>query len=458
MVVLHVIVQRIRIVIFACITSIFYLSCLHSAMLHIYVNSFYPIEQKLSFFIKSISFISEKGNTLKFRVNKKIASEASFSQQFLKTVKIPEGKYTILKIKIKKATFNNKEMKIKSPYFDLNLNLKISDKQTKALFVLWNIRSSVKEGEFVPVFAVQRQNSPLRGEMLFITSDSANTFYVVRVDTNQVSATINISGAPKEMALSCLNDRVFVVSKNNGKVNIIEVSTFRLLDSFVLPVVNSPEFIEKGKTGLYIADPEYDTIINVDEQTGSLLNNIKIGDGLSDILYVGETDKIVISAYNDRNIYILDSSLNTQKILKTEGSPKSVFYDSGKLFVSNFDTGILSVRDFSTMETEKNIRIMSPLKAVKSDNRLFVADYNGKKIDIVNLEQNEAVRSIYLPGKPFKLSVCFKRGWLYAALRNRKEIAVIDILKESVMGFIQLGSKPYDVKVGRSGYIGDKCY
>ncbi len=410
---------------------------INAAKLFLYLN----IERKVlnySIFIKKIEFVSRSGKRFSFKINKKFSSNRFFNQDFIKKINIPQGIYV-------KSIIFLKEEKISLP-----LNLKISNEETQCLFVVWNVRASIQNKRFYPVLYLKKQEIPLRGEILFITSPEENTLFFIRTDLNQVCASLRIDGYPVEMALSCNDDKIFVLTKLNKTIYSVEVSTFRISDEFVLPFVVEPEYLIKANNKLIIVDPNYNKVISIDSESGNLIGNIQIGENLTDIVYSEKVNKFFLSSYQDQQIYVLNDNLQTISSIQVNCSPISLFLLKNYLYVSGSSCNTVFVYNILNYLSVKKLNFYSPFKIVYINTNMFVAEYQNKFIDIKYPEQFSPSKKINLSIIPFNLSACERRGWLYVSSRTKKYIEVIDILREQVVGKIFLGAFPYDIKVGRS--------
>ena len=424
---------------------IFSLNCF-GGELYLYLNIEKPLSKIYRLNLKKLSFIDLSDKKTSFKIDKRFSSDLDFNQGFIKKIYLSEGSY-------KGVEIVTDSVKLKLP-----VNFKINKDEKKCLFLIWNVKASINGENFNPQIYVKKQEIPLRGEILFVTSDTENALFTLRADTNRVTYVKKISNNPKDISLSCSNDRIYIVSSDKKIVNVLEASTFRVIDTFLVPVVINPEILTLiSADRLIIVDSEYNRIVKMDSETGSLIRSINIGDKLTDLIFNKSNNKLYVSSYNDRSILILDNDLNLYRKIKTEGASSKLYIDNNELFVSEYDTGFVEVFDLLTNQVKYRIKTDYPYEIVGLNDRIFISSYNDNKVGVLFKGQKNIYKNIKLAGSPFKIRLYYKRGWLYVVLRDMGQIAVIDVQKEEVIGYIDIGYKIYDLKIGRDG-IRESCF
>ncbi len=428
-------------IIYPIIFFLFFTINIYASKLFLYLNVEHNIGYKFEFFLKKIYFVSIDNKIYKFSINKKIYSYKAFNQFFLKKIKLPD------------RHFEKVVLEIKNKKIEIPLSLKLRKNETEALFFVWDVKSSIKGSNFTPSIHVKNQEIPLRGELVFVTSKEKNALFFIRVDKNQVCAIMKIESSPVEMALSCINDRIFVLTEKSRNINVIEVSLFKKTDLFILPYVIKPEILSKFSDTLIVGDKENNRIISVKSDTGALVKSIEIGERISDIAISQKNEIIVVSSYNEQTLYFLDKDFNIVKTLKLNCSPYSLFISDDMLFVSEPDCNFLLKYNINFTRIEKQYRIMSPNRVLFLDSNLYVTDFRKKYLYIFYSNQSSFSKKIRLSIVPDRISYCKRRGWLYLSAKYSDKIEVVDLNLEKSYGIIELGAKPYDIKTGRTSTI-----
>ncbi len=421
-----------------------------SSELHIYINNEYLSDRKIEIFIKEIIFRNVKNKNFRFKIKKRISSFAKFNQNFLASVNIPQGYYSFLTIKIGKVIINSNKDSLFKSEITIPVNLKIEKNSSKCFFIVWNVAPSFAGKRFLPRFFGQLQKIPLRSELLFAISDKADSLYLIRTDLNQVAASMKIEGNPQEMHVSCNGEKIYILSEKTKKINVVDVASLKIIDSFYVPFVIEPKYLIAVEKNLFIVDSAYNKIVKINMMSGGLINKITIGDKLTDIVYYKRNSEIFVSSFNNQKIYKLDENLSMLASLDTSGNPVALYTDEESLYISNRNADIVNVVNPTTGEFEKDISVISPRYMIKFNKRLYISNNKKREIDIVFDGLSAVNKKIFLPNPSGKLTVFPERGWLYTIMKKYNKIAVIDALNEKFIGEIEIGAKITDIKISEN--------
>ncbi len=415
---------------------------LYSANIFIYLNIENNLSQNFKIDIKKLSFYNNHNKIVTYKIDKIFTSKSDFNQEFVKKININEGVYNRVMITTEKGILN------------IPANIKINN-ETGSIYLVWDIRNSFTNGKFSPKITVKNQKVPLRGELLFVTSKEENALFFIRVDKNQVCSVMGINGSPVEFVLSCINDKLKILCENSKDIKIIEVSTFKRSDEFILPFVIEPDLLETADDYLIIGDSSNNRLITVNSANGAFENSVEVGENLSDIIYWSDEKKIIVASKNEQIIYILDKNLQILKSKKLNCSPDSLYLKDNFLFISETDCNTLVKLNLKNYSFEKRYRIVSPYKITIFKSTIFITNFFQKFISLIDEQQSFSSKKITLTFVPSRLAMCERRGWLYVSAKFSKKIGVIDLFGERATGVIDIGAKPYDLQVGRSL---NKCY
>ncbi len=411
---------------------------IYSGKLFLYLNIKHNNGYKINFYLKKISFISNTNKIFSFSINKKITSFKIFNQIFLKKINLPNGQYNRVILTFK----SNKKIELFYP-------IKVKN-NSKAIFFIWNVKASLKGNNFKPLITIETQKIPLRGELVFVTSKEEDLLFFIRVDKNQVCAVMDIVGSPVEMALSCINDKIFVLTEKNHNINVIEVSSFKKSDIFVLPFVIKPQILTKFFNNLIVGDMVNNRIMMVNNENGELQGNIEIGEGLSDIKIWENKKYIIAASSNEQLLYFLNENLKILKTVKLACNPNILFVYNDFLYITEPDCNFVLKYNLNSGIIQKKYRIFSPNRVLVLDSKIYITSLSGKYLYIVNPKYYSYSKKIKLSMLVDRISYCIRRGWIYLSAKNKDKIEVIDLNSEKSYGTIELGAKPYDIKVGRT--------
>ncbi len=411
---------------------------LYGAEIFLYLNLENNERFNSSLYIKSITFLDNSLKSYRFSVGKKIHSMKKFNQYFLKKIILPKGFYNKIIVEFKNYKVS------------LSVRIKINKNNYFACFLIWNVRASIKNKKFFPILYFRNQEIPLRGELLFVTSKIENALFFIRVDKNQVCAVMKINGAPVEMVLSCNKDKIFILTQEDKDIKVVEVSTFKKSDVFLLPYIISPDLITKYSNNLIIGDSENNRLLMINNNDGSIINSKEIGEKISDIVGIEEKKLVIFSSYNEQRLYFLDENLNIVRSIKLDCNPSSLYFYDNYLFVSESNCNIVLKMNLNTGRFDNQYRIIKPYRILSLDSNVYITGYSKKVLYILHPKQSSYSKKIRLSIIPERIDVYKRRGWIYISAKKSKKIEVIDLNSEQKTGIIELGAIPFDIKIGRT--------
>ncbi len=427
------------------------LSSSWASRVNIFLNIVEPTEQEIKLSFESISLLKTE-NSINLTLSKSFfSSKVSFRQSYLAGGNIPAGKYNFLILKVKEVKLNNKNLLISNHQVKLPLRFNLQKDDSLSIFVFWNVKNSIINNKFVPNFYAQVQNIPLRGEVVYVTCEDTDTLFAIRADNNQVIASLGISGTPKGLVADSNNDRLYIVSERSKKLSVVEISSFKKIDSFFLPLVFSPQYIvllDSNKAA--ITDHRSDYVIVVNLLSGGLLNSRRIGYSLSEIVYSASNDRIFISSPENQAVYLLTSNLGLLKTLRVGHKPRGLWIQNNRLYVADNATGTVNIFDLSSEELLGRVRSgRGAVQVFGTKSRIYISNQKEGTVSLLVPNQLAIIKKIKVGKGPFSMTVCSRRGWLYVGLRGENSLAVIDTTSEKLVGKIELGCRPFGLSIAQ---------
>ncbi|AEH45656.1 hypothetical protein Thein_1800 [Thermodesulfatator indicus DSM 15286] len=419
----------------------------HASRLNFFLNIVNPTSDNIVLKIKNIS-VSVNNETHVLRdFPQTISSRVNFGQTFLGWISFEKGIISQVTLVLDEVSINDKVLPIEKTKITLPVDYKISSKKSVCFFVLWDVKASLKSKKFIPIFSLNIQRVPQRGDNLYISSDDSSTIFVVRTDINRVVGSLYVPPEPKSLDIDRINDQLIVVSDKLRLLSIIDISSFCLVDSFVLPMVDSPQYLSFVSRNLVVVtDPVTSNILLLDIPSGNLLVSKRLGYSPSDILFDSNLNKIFVSSPKDQSVYILSKNLDLLNKIKVGQSPRGMAILGKNFYVADPATGMVDV--FRIDSWSHVGRILSGRGAVKVFSyidRIYVSNEKEGTISVIFRDQMAASKKIRVGKQPFDMIASSKRGWLYVALRGEKAIGVIDLNSLKLIGKISLGCKPFDL-------------
>ncbi len=421
-----------------------------AARVNVFLNVSNPIKENLVLELGGLNLLIEK-HVFHLEYVDEISSTIPFRQIYLGGGEVPSGRFDSIGIKINKVCLNQKSLKLSTEYTKIPINLYIRKDESVCIFIVWDVKSSVEGSKFIPRFYARIQERPLRVETVYATCEDTDTLFAIRADTNQVIASLGISGGPKDLVADSNKDRLYVLSENERKLNIIELSNFRKMDSFFLPLVSNPRYLALvGSNDAVITDPESNYVILIDLSSGGLIASKRLGYSPSQVIYSEEQDQIFVSSPEDQVVYVLDHNLNQINEFSIGQNPRGIWEREGYLYITDYTTGMINFLEISSGDLRG--QVMSGLGAVRilgTSDRIYVTNQEEGSLSLLTPDNLFLLKKISVGKEPFSMVICSRRGWLYVGLLGEKAIAVIDTTAERLIGKIKLGCRPFGLAIVR---------
>ncbi|WP_456431004.1 YncE family protein [Thermosulfuriphilus sp.] len=423
-----------------------------AARINVFLNIVAPPPEEVSFRIKNLYLIKSSGQKIPLSEGgSRVFSTANFAQEFLAAKNISPGEYQGLILEISDTCLGEEHLDSPAAPLKIRIPFRIRGKESLSLFVFWNVRDSLQGRSFIPQFYGRLQGRPLRDETLYVTCDDIDTLFAIRADTNQVVASLGLEGGPKDLAISLTGDRLYIVASKAKALNVVELSTFRTIDTFFLPLAISPQFIALlGGNQAVVTDPQAHYLLLINLVSGGLISSRRLGYQPSEILYWEEKGQIFVSSPADQVVYILNADLSQGGKLTGIMDPRGLWIKDGRLYVAEYRPGTVSVFNLDNGELVGRIRSgRGTIRVSGSGSRLYISNEEEGTIGVISPGQLTISKKIRVKGSPFTMATYKQRRWLYVADRRNKGIIVIDITSEKPVGRIILGGKPFGMIVNQ---------
>jgi YVTN family beta-propeller protein len=296
---------------------------------------------------------------------------------------------------------------------------------------------------------------------------------------------VDVGSYPVNMVLS--PDGRFVIVTNSGfrqQLSVIDSSTGRLLDKV--------EFGGRGsKTGLYygLAFGSDGTLYasrgaedKISSFTLSADGKLTAGAVLDDkaptgsaiphhVAGVAELDGSLLAVNNQTHkgsdlkgsLSVIDPKSNVVKRkIVLPGFPFGIATANGKAFVTSERDGVVAAVDLGS-GTVKEIRTgenATSIVANRGQSQLYVSNSNSDTLSVIDVKSEKVVKTILLrPGEmrglpgctPFGISLSPDEKTAFVAMSDLNAVAVVDLAKGQVRGYVPAGWYPTSTAVTKDG-------
>jgi len=392
----------------------------------------------------------------------KIDSKALGSGQlFLGGVAVPPGPYRLLRITITKAEYQMADgeyaLITQEPLrVDLNLpaDLNLDPEDSRSLLVTWDVHNSLEINKSLALaLTVDNPVRQLPVDLVFVSCPDIDTIFVVRADNNWVVDSFGLMGQPTYLAIDpdLTRQRLFVLASRLKMVKVVDLSSYRVVDSFPVPLNDAPTFMTITPDGLwaYLLDERSGYLSRMDLNTGRIEARVLLGYLPKYAAYLDEQELLAVSLSLSQKVLLLDPvRLSVLGTISTGNAPQGLVVSDNKLYVSEEGDNTVSVTDLASRANQSRFTVgIGPRRLLKTDDLIYVSNYDDGSLSILLPGQGGVIREIHGLGRPLEMAVDKFYRRLFVADEDESGLAVIDTNSNQFEGNIFFGARPSGLDV-----------
>jgi len=410
--------------------------------------------------LKDIEILSNSGIWY-YLGNKSIELNTSFinsGQKLLAQIHLPEGSYSRIRFKIISAVIykSNKPVKLTIKKSEILIpilgNLNLSSKDSKCIFITWDVDSSIKrQNQFYMGVQCQSQSVPLRTELLYVACPKIDTVFIIRTDTNKVCGSFGVTGSPSYIGLDENSNDLYILTTKDNFIKVYNVNSYQLVDQISIPFTVQARYMifDKKDNYIFVLDPNSNSIARIDLSSGSVIVKDYIGYRPNFGIYLNIINTLAISSQLSQAVYFINpDSLTIVKTISTTNSPCGLLLWGDLLYITNSNSNSISVYNINSNNMVMHFNVgLNPVRLYAGVNEIFVSNYASNNVAVLLPNQMGVVQKINVGQGPVDMACSHSRHWLYVACHIDKEITVIDPSSSRVIRHIYLASMPLGLSV-----------
>jgi len=377
----------------------------------------------------------------------KVATGLDFGQGLLAFGEVPAGRYRELRLYFSGARVEGAPVKLGAREKVLATSFEVRDGETQALFLSWEVAPSLEKGVLLPRIGLYLQKKPLPGENAWVSTEDTDTLWVIATDTNRVVYTLGICRRPRSLVRDREGGRLYVLCSGDREIRVVGLRSFRVEDVFPVPLLTAPEYLVSGPEGqALVISPEDRLIGLLDLREGRLITYKRLDYRPGEATYVSSLSRFALADPEEGRVYLLDLNLRQTARLSEIASPAGLFADTNFLYIADARGGLHLYR-LPGLDYEGRVALCpEPRRVLEVERRLFVSCAGGG-LEILLAGHRSVSREIRVGQGAYALAYHPLRRWLYLTLREEEAVAVVDSSRESLMGKISIGGRPFEVVV-----------
>jgi YVTN family beta-propeller protein len=382
------------------------------------------------------------------------------SQLFLGGVALPPGRYFRLRFTVTKGEMRNSKGKYinitpEPLYVDVNISagLNLDPEDSSTLLITWDVQNSLLDNSTLsPDFTAI---SPLRQmlvDLVFVACPDINTVFVVRPDKNWIVDSFGLKGGPTYLAIDPVSQQLlYVLTPRDGSIKVIELSTFRVVNFFSVPLNDNPIFMALSPDGesAYLLDDVNGYLSRIDMTTGQILARVLLSDQPIYAAYLKEQNQLAVSLSLSQKVLLLDpANLTVNGTIITGSAPRGMALLDNRLIIAEYGDNTVSIVDLANRGAQSRLAVgFGPHRLLETGNQVYVTNYLEGSLSVLEPGQLGVIQDIYGLGRPLEMTFDQSNFRLYVADEESGSLAVIDTNSNKLLGHITLGARPSGMDV-----------
>jgi YVTN family beta-propeller protein len=382
-------------------------------------------------------------------------------QLFLGSRALPPGNYHRLRLTVAKGAVRQAdggysvivaepmqvEVALPAP---LPLNLDDS----RSLLLTWDVQNSLGPGSALrPVLEAVPQVKQLLADLVFVACPDIDTVFVVRADRSWVVDSFGLKGRPTYLALDPepTRQRLYLLASREATVKIVDLSSFRTLDSFPVPLGDVPTYMTISNDGraAYLLDERSGYLSRMDLTTGRTDARVRLGFRPQYAAYLDEQNLLAVSLALSQAVLLLDPlSLAVVGTIATGSAPQGLLAANNQLFIAESGDHTVSVIDLASRRNLGRMAVgFGPRRLLATESLIYVSNYDNGSLSVLAPGQLGVIQEIPGLGQPLEMVFDPLYRRLYVADEETAALVVIDVNSNLLVGRIALGARPSGLAV-----------
>ena len=417
---------------------------------------------RLVFAIDGISLVREDGNDIPLSLSLKNIKgpELVGVQKMLASGIIPEGPYTGISVKIKKASLKAREgeaaLLLSGRPVIVTHHFEVARRKALTLFLNLDPAEFISEGFiFTPLFTLTTQGMELLNLRGFISSSDSNIINVFNKRTMLNVGAIATGRAPKGIVIDENRGRAYVAVSGDDVIAVIDVFTGQIIEQIRLNFGDEPIYLGLTPDGGTLVSVNYgsNTVSIIDASARFEVRKISVDEGPASAVIdpLGLRAYIINSMSNTISVIDISSRVLSATIA-VQGTPwRGAFNSNGDiLYVISRDTPDLSVINTSNLTVTGKIFTGTGALSIEVDERtdyILIGNKTGGVISIIDPSSLMFIDTIRTGGAVTFMTIDNEENALFVVVPEKKMLQKIDLTSKSILDEIDVGEGAYAIAI-----------
>lgn len=299
-------------------------------------------------------------------------------------------------------------------------------------------------------FTVYPQQRPLADELLYILCPEIQTLYVARVNPCQIIAAYGIGSDIADMVIDNNGQQLYLLDRTNHLIQRFDTIAQTFTDRIPLPLADEPNnlSISADGTSLYVSDAYNRQLLKINTDNGTVNQQQNIGYQMGKPYPFSHQNQDYVALLSPREqqlTVLLAKSLSTIYTVNAGLQPYDLIYADQQLCVSDmFSRQILLIDPASGTITARiaTTQMPSTLSVDSSNGNIIIGSNMDNTLAFLPFGQQLVARRTRVGGEVIDMAIASARRLLFAALKNKHQVSVVDLPSEKQISSICVAARP----------------
>ncbi|MDF1578187.1 MAG: hypothetical protein RQ753_02885 [Desulfurivibrionaceae bacterium] len=365
----------------------------------------------------------------------------------------PEASITVAG---KRADLRLAESQVEIPFGE---PVNLGNGASESFFLDWDVEASLDGPASLvsPVIDLRGVRvSPITANRIYVSCPDINTIYSVRADKRWVDRSFYVPGRPTYIAMDNARQRLYVLCREDADIKVIDLVTSVITDVINLPMTFEPVFmrIDDDLSHAFIID-DHGAVSKVDLQSGNIVARKETGQKTSYIEHLPASRSVAVSSDRDSRVYLLDDdTLEVKGEIAISGKPAGLLAKEDYLYIAEEQADMVTIYD-----TRQRVKLKSmfvgngPRRLIDQDNNIYAANSRSGTLSLLRTTNLRVVKEIPLGNEIYEMASSGKEQLIYIGKKVKEDcggsLSILDVTSSSIIGEIELGSRPLGIVVGQ---------
>ncbi|ADH85099.1 YncE family protein [Desulfurivibrio alkaliphilus] len=310
--------------------------------------------------------------------------------------------------------------------------LTLESKDSRSLFISWDVEATLQQENFAPVFTLAEQVTPLLADLAYVACPDIDTIFVIRTDRGWVADSFGLPGSPSHLALDNATDqeRLLVLAPGEMAVKLVDLSSQRVIDQFHLPLTSPPTFMTTSPDGrwAYILEEQSGYLSRLDLETGHVAARVRLEHQPLYAAWLPDQQWLAVAVARSQAVLLLTPrELNPVRTIPTGNAPQGLLAAAGQLYITERRDHTVLVYDLNTNQPLARLEAgLEPRRLLATDNHVYVSNHRDGTITVIAPGLPGVIREIRGLGRPLEMIYDPSRRQVLVGEEETGGVAVID--------------------------------